>query len=130
MNDIKLEFIRQTLEKRGKDIQKTMQEGIHYNQYLGEGRMEDSIKMQTQQQSAEGTLSITTVGYLRMQDILATRKDSASALRKKTSKNPHTKNRKGFYTKTIYGYLTPIIRDLSFGLTQEVIDDIRNTFNP
>ena len=81
--------------------------------------------------NSDGALHIKTVDYLRFQDMLASHsgRKRKGITRFNRYRTLSKKERKGFYTKSIYGYLNPIIWDLSFGLTKEVIDDIRERFS-
>jgi hypothetical protein len=144
-NSVKFKFVQETLEKHGKKIIAAMQEGIRYNQYQGTGHMEKTADFSVDRSNnSDGALHIKAVDYLRLQDILASHKGRY----KKTSmrlwqegKKPITKrrrniqgnqfapNRKGFYSKAVYREISPILWDLSYGFTQEVIQDIRARFS-
>ena len=133
-NDIKLEFVREVLKKRGEKIMADMQEGIRFNQYEGTGHMADTLKFFVDRaKNSDGALHIEAVDYLRFQDIKASHNKKGAKKtgrrRRNIEDNQFTGQRKGFYTKSIYQHLTPIIWDLSFGLTKEVIDDIRERFS-
>ena len=128
-NDIKLAFVQETLNKRGKQIIERMQEGIRYNQYDGTGHMEETASFTVDRSnSSDGALHIKTVDYLRFQDILASHKYKKVKNAQNIKNNQFTGNRRGFYTKKIYEQLNPIIWDLSFGFTKEVIENIRINF--
>jgi hypothetical protein len=110
-----------------------MQESIRYNQYQGTGTMEKSAGFSVDRSNnSDGALHIKAIDYLRLQDILASHKSrqkKKNRRRNSIKNNQFTGERKGFYTKTIYQNLNPIIWDLSFGFTQEVIQDIRKRFS-
>ena len=136
-NDIKLAFVRDVLYKHGKKIVADIREGIRFNQYQGTGHMEGTLNYFVDRaKNSDGTLHIETVPYLRYQDIMASHKNRKAAIEKKRERKQHnsirdnqfTGERKGFYTKSIYQHITPIIWDLSYGFTQEVIDNFRKTF--
>jgi len=135
---IKFEFIRRTLEQSAETIRKNIKEGIRYNQYEGDGTMDESVKTEVSKPDyAEGVLDIHIIGYGRIQDIWATRKqkqlndDSGTKKKRRTSirDNQYTGERKGFYTKSIYKELDTLIGRLSFGFTEEVIEGIKKTIN-
>jgi len=133
-DQIKLAFIKEVLEKHGEKIVADIQEGIRYNQYSGTGYMEKSVGMSVDRsRNSEGTLKIEGQLYMRFQDITASHKNrrdkKEKRKRRKIKDNQFSGSRKGFYTKSIYKNLSPIIWELSYGLTEEVRENIRQTFN-
>jgi hypothetical protein len=134
MNDdrIKFAFMEAFLEKHGENIVKDIQEGIRYNQYNGTGYMERNTTFSVDRsRNSEGTLHIEGPVYERFQDILASHKHKQEKKknRKTLRDNQYTPgSRKGFYTKSIYKHITPIIWDLAYGLTAEVRQNIKETF--
>lgn len=127
---IKQLFITRVLEKYGARMENSIREGIVANRYHGEGDMAGSLDhiVQGNDEFLSGMMSIAMVMHGRFQDINATHKhklrtENPDSNRKRY--NPPVK-REGFYTRNVYGHLNGIIYSILYGLTDEVIADIKN----
>ena len=132
-NQIKWKFVDIVLREHGSRMVKDIKEGIRHNQYQGTGRMESMIDYSVDRSNdSDGTLHIATLGYLRILDIRATHRKSLKKLaeikRQRKIKENQFVQRKGFYAKSVYQHITPIVWDLSYGFTEDVIENIRKIF--
>lgn len=129
-SSVKQLFITRVLEKYGARMENSIREGIVANRYQGEGDMAGSIDhlVQGNDELLSGILGIAMVMHGRYQDIMASHKyklktENPDSNRKRY--NPPVK-REGFYTRNVYGHLNGIIYSILYGLTDEVIADIKN----
>jgi hypothetical protein len=127
---IKQVFISRILEKYGARMENSIREGIVANRYHGEGEMAQSIDhiVQGNDELLSGILGIAMVMHGRWQDINASHKYKLRTENPDTNRkryNPPVK-REGFYTRNVYGHLNGIIYSILYGLTDEVIADIKH----
>jgi hypothetical protein len=129
---IQLAFVRQALDQYNRRVSEELAKSIDRLDAKVTGERRLSILTRTKEANAsfEGQSHVLFHEYGRMVDMDAGRNVSRKG--KKTAREKRELNKmrrpKKFYSPTAYGLLNPLINELQYGLTEEVIANIQQQF--
>lgn len=130
--DIKLAFVKQALDEYNKRVVAEMGKSIEKLDAKITGELKQSLNGRTvdANSSSDGQANLYFNEYGRMVDMGAGRsvkRTGKLSAREKRQANKLRKPKK-FYSPVAYGLLNPLISQLQYGLTDEVIASIKKQF--
>lgn len=131
--NIQLAFVRQAIDQYNRRVSEELAKSIDRLNAKKTGDLQSSISTKTAEASSrhQGQAQVFFHEYGRMVDMGAGRNVSRKGRKSAKEKRELNKLRrpKKFYSRTAYGLLNPLINELQYGLTEEVIANIQAQFN-